>query len=75
MSKMEKEKYERFLVERINGLQRQYEQAIAPYAKELARLRASDPVPPLYFKPISEGDKFVGLTLRELGKKINREDI
>lgn len=74
MSKMEKEKYERFLVERIEGLQRQYEQAIAPYAKELARLRAIDPPPILIFErsPNAEPRR---MTVEELGKLANREDI
>lgn len=74
MSKMEKEKYERFLVERIEGLQRQYQQAIAPYASELARLRAIDPPPILIFErsPNAEPRR---MTVEELGKLANREDI
>ena len=74
MSKAEREKYERFLVERIEGLQRQYEQAIAPYAQELARLRMMDP-PPIFVLSPRRAAELMRMTVEDLGKIVNREDI
>lgn len=79
MNRSEREKYESFLVQRIEELQR----AAQPYVDELARLRGSQPSP-VFIVDLKTGLR-PNITLEELRAKlatpyipppaINREDL